>query len=93
MEELGYAQESGTILWEDNKACIILAEGETSCGGRSKHIDVKLRHIAESVKKGIVSVRYIPTAWNYADIMTKPLGRIQFARIRDLCMMSEVQGL
>jgi len=92
MEELGYAQESGTILWEDNKACIILAEGETSCGGRSKHIDVKLRHIAESVKKGIVSVRYIPTAWNYADIMTKPLGRIQFARIRDLCMMPEVRG-
>ena len=92
MEELGYAQESGTILWEDNKACIILAEGETSCGGRSKHIDVKLRHIAESVKEGIVSVRYIPTAWNYADIMTKPLGRIQFARIRDLCMMPEVRG-
>ena len=92
MGELGCAQKSGTILWEDNKACIILAEGETSGGGRSKHIDVKLRHIAESVKEGIVSVRYIPTAWNYADIMTKPLGRIQFARIRDLCMAPEVHG-
>jgi len=32
-----------------------------------------------------VSVRYISTAWNYADIMTKPVGKIQFARILELC--------
>jgi len=73
MEELGKPQPPGTILWEDNKACIILAEGETSSGGRSKHIDVKLQHTAESVKQGVVSIRDIATAWNYADIMTKPL--------------------
>ena len=73
-----------TELWRPQKG--------VARGCRSKHIDVKLQHIAESVKEGIVSVRYIPTAWNYADIMTKPLGRIQFARIRDLCMMPEVHG-
>lgn len=49
-------------FYEDNKACIILAEGETSSGGRSKHVDVKFRYIAENVKKGLVRVRYIPTA-------------------------------
>ena len=93
MGELGHPQEKGTVLWEDNKACIILAEGETSSGGRSKHVDVKFRFIAENVRNGVVSVRYIPTAWNYADIMTKPLGKIQFARILDLCMAPEVNGL
>ena len=62
MEELGTPQQPGTILWEDNKACIILAEGETSSGGRSKHIDVKLWHTAESVKQGVVSIRYIAMA-------------------------------
>jgi len=93
MEELGKPQPPGTILWEDNKACIILAEGETSSGGRSKHIDVKLRHTAESVKQGIVSIRYIATAWNYADIMTKPLGRIRFARILNLCKAPEANGV
>jgi hypothetical protein len=42
MEELGKPQQEGNMLWEDNnKACIILAKGETSSGGRSKHIDVK----------------------------------------------------
>ena len=92
MEELGRPQEPGTVLWEDNKACIILAEGETSSGGRSKHVDVKFRYTAESVKQGVVSVRYISTAWNYADIMTKPLGKIQFARILGLCKAPEANG-
>ena len=93
MEELGTPQQPGTILWEDNKACIILAEGETSSGGRSKHIDVKLQHTAESVKQGVVSIRDIATAWNYADIMTKPLGRVRFARILDLCKAPEGRGV
>ena len=41
----------------------------------------------------MVSVKHIPTAWNYADIMTKPLGKIQFARILDLCVAPEANGL
>jgi len=52
-------------------------------------VDVKFRYTAESVKQGVVSVRYISTAWNYADIMTKPLGKIQFARILGLCKEPE----
>ena len=39
-----------------------------------------------------MSVRYIPTAWNYSDIMTKPIGKIQFGRILDLCMAPELNG-
>ena len=93
MEELGKPQQEGTVLWEDNKACIILAEGETSSGGRSKHIDVKFRYIAENVKSGEVCVRYIPTSWNYADMMTKPLGKIQFRRVRDMCVAPEASGV
>ena len=93
MEELGKPQQEGTVLWEDNKACIILAEGETSSGGRSKHIDVKFRYIAENVRNGEVCVRYIPTSWNYADMMTKPLGKIQFRRVRDMCVAPEASGV
>ena len=61
-----------------------MASGETSSAGRAKHIDVRFKHVAQSIQDGIVRVRYIPTQWNYADIMTKPLGRIEFARIRAL---------
>ena len=92
-EELGRKQKEGTVLWEDNKSCIILAEGETSGGGRSKHIDIKFRFITEKIKSGKVRVRYIPTSWNYADLMTKPLAKVQFARILDLCVNPEMKGM
>ena len=92
-EELGRKQKEGTLLWEDNKSCIILAEGETSGGGRSKHIDIKFRFITEKIKSGKVRVRYIPTSWNYADLMTKPLAKVQFARILDLCVNPEMKGM
>ena len=32
-----------------------------------------------------IRVRYIPTDFNYADILTKPLVLATFKRIRDLC--------
>ena len=92
-DELGLKQPEGTILWKDNKACIILAEGETSGGGRSKHMDIKFRYITENVKAGHVRVRYIPTSWNYADMMTKLLGKIQFKNLLDICMRPETKGL
>ena len=84
VEELGFPQENPSLLWEDNKAAIIIASGESSSSGRAKHVDVRFKHVAESIQEGVVRVRYIPTKWNYADIMTKPLGRIEFERIRDL---------
>ena len=27
--------------------------------------------------------------WNYADLMTKPLARLEFKRLRDLCLRPE----
>ena len=49
MNELGRPQKTGTLLWEDNKACLIIAEGETSVAGRSKHIDIKFKYVTENI--------------------------------------------
>jgi hypothetical protein len=54
--ELGHRQEEPTLLWEDNKTAIIVAEGETSSAGRSKHIDVRFKHVSQSIREGIVRV-------------------------------------
>ena len=89
--DLGYEQEGPTVIWEDNKACIIVAEGDVSSAGRSKHIDVRFKAVAQSVKDGTVCVRYVPSKWNVADIMTKPLGKIQFKRLRDMVTSSEME--
>ena len=45
------------------------------------------------MKTGKIRVRYIPTSWNYADLMTKPLAKVQFARILDLCVNPEMKGM
>jgi hypothetical protein len=80
--DLGYEQKKPMIIWEDNKACIIVVKGEVSSAGRSKHIDqVRFKAIAQSVRDGTVCVRYVPSKWNVADIMTKPLGMMEFNRL------------
>jgi hypothetical protein len=89
LNELGYRQEEPKLSWEDNKAAIIVAEGETSSAGRSKHIDVRFKHVAQSIREGVARVRYVSTKWNYADLMTKPLARMEFKRLRDLCLRPE----
>ena len=89
LDELGYTQRRPSLIWEDNKAAIIVAEGETSSAGRAKHIDVRFKHVAQSIREGVARVRYISTKWNYADIMTKPLGRLEFKRLRGLCEKPE----
>ena len=85
LTELGYPQPEPTLIWEDNKAAIIVAESETSSASRCKHIDVRFRFIAEALRERAVRVRYVASAENYADIMTKPLVHVKFEMCRDLC--------
>jgi hypothetical protein len=70
---LGFAQAEPTLIYEDNRAAIMVAEAECSAGGRLKHVDVKYRFATEAVRNREVRVCYIPTNLNFADIMTKVL--------------------
>jgi len=86
LEELGNSQKESTLVWEDNKAAIVIAEAESSSAGRAKHIDVRFKKVVESVRDGTVRVRYVPTDWNYADIMTKALSETKFKKVREMCV-------
>ncbi len=70
---LGFAQTEPTLIYEDTRAAIMVAEAECSAGGRLKHVDVKYRFATEAIRNREVRVRYIPTNLNFADIMTKAL--------------------
>ena len=86
MRELGHKQPESTLIWEDNKAAILIAENECSSAGRSKHIDVRFKFVAQAVAEGAVRVRYTPTDLNLADILTKALPAVTFERLRRLCV-------
>lgn len=69
------------ILWEDNMGCINIANNPSS-HKRSKHIDIKYHFSRERVETKDICVSYIPTDEQVADIMTKPLDRVKFLRLR-----------
>lgn len=70
-----------TPLLCDNKAARILSEDQVF-HSRSKHIDIRYHYIRECCENGSILVRYVPSAENVADILTKPLAYPQFKQLR-----------
>ena len=52
-------------------------------GKHSKHIELRYHHTRENVKNGLVSIFHVPSAFNRADIGTKPLRAPTFRFLRD----------
>ena len=69
------------IIYEDNQSTIHMA-GSGNSHGRTKHIDVRYHYIREQVESGIISVQYIPTESQTADIFMKPLTHQRFELLR-----------
>jgi hypothetical protein len=82
---MGFAQPSSTPLNIDNQTAIRMAleEGHQS---RRKHINVKHHFLREQVAERMISLRWVPTSEQEADIMTKAVARTQFFHIRALVM-------
>ena len=89
MRELGHKQREPTLIWEDNKAAILIAENECSSAGRSKHIDVRFKFVAQAIAEEAVRVRYTPTDMNLADVLTKALPTAKFERLVRRCVESK----
>jgi hypothetical protein len=53
---------------------------------RTKHINSKLHHFREHVASGRITVQYVPTADQLADIATKPLGVELFSKFCKLIL-------
>lgn len=63
-------------VYEDNQSCIKMASTlETK---RTKHIDIKHHFVRDCVSQGLISLNYVPSAEQIADILTKPLSKIKF---------------
>ena len=60
-------------LFTDNQSAIAFSNNEAA-NNRTKHIDTHFHYTKEQMNLGNISLRYIPTLDNPADILTKPLG-------------------
>ena len=72
----------GFPLLGDNMGSIFMSNNQAQ-DRRTKHIDVRYHHIREVTESGLVSVYYIPTDQNVADLLTKNLAWVKFKRFRD----------
>ena len=64
----------GVLLHVDNQGAIALAKNPIH-HQRSKHIDIRYHYIRSEIQRGYVTVEYVPTENNMADILTKPVCR------------------
>ena len=70
------------VIYCDNQSCIHLS-GNPIFHDRSKHIEIRYHFIRDYVQRGVVTLQYISTDEQVADILTKSLGRGKFVFFRD----------
>jgi len=83
--DLGLKQYEPTMIMEDNQACIAMSNNPIT-HKRTKHIDVRYHFVREKVESKEVELVYLPTQYQLADILTKPLSNIRLAMIRNRMM-------
>ena len=85
LKKLDKCQKYPVIINEDNQACISMSKNPV-VSGRNKHMEIKMHYVRECVKKNEVSLRYIGTRDQLADILTKNLPSPIFVPIREKIM-------
>jgi transposase InsO family protein len=82
LTELGIKQPNPSIIHEDNQACIRMATNPV-ISARNRHFGIKMHWIRDQVAAGVISLVYVPTDKQLADIFTKTLNKALFILNRD----------
>ena len=81
LTDLGFAQAKPTPLFSDNQSAIRLVQNP-EFHKRTKHIDVVYHLIREIQARGEITIFYVPTRLQLADILTKALTPDIFQKLR-----------
>ncbi|KAJ0806767.1 putative RNA-directed DNA polymerase [Helianthus annuus] len=81
LHELEVPMKSAPVLWCDNLGATYLSANPVF-HARTKHVEVDFHFVREKVAEGKLSVQFISTDDQIADIFTKPLSSQRFAHLR-----------
>jgi hypothetical protein len=81
LEEIGINVEKPTTIYEDNRACEILANNP-EFRDKAKHIEIRYHKIRDEIRQGSVSIKRVESENQIADIFTKVVDEKKFTRIR-----------
>jgi hypothetical protein len=86
MEAQGYPI-SQCIFEQDNESAIRLEKnGRSSCGPKSRHINIRYFFIKDRTADEGITIRHCPTLEMLADFFTKPLQGALFRKFRDVIL-------
>jgi hypothetical protein len=94
LNDLGFPQQSPTLVFEDNMSTILLVKNGND-KGKTKHMDVRYHYIKELVDHGKIILQHLSTTEMISDILTKPLvlGPYQYLRNKLLGTIIPIQQL
>jgi hypothetical protein len=92
LSELGETQTSPSTLCVDSTSAISFTKEEVN-QQRRRHINTKYHHIRELIANRTIQLKWVPTALQKADLMTKAFARERFAFLRALVMGHETDGV
>ncbi|KAH9672921.1 retrovirus-related pol polyprotein from transposon RE1 [Citrus sinensis] len=70
------------IIWCDNNGAAALATNPVY-HAKTNHIELDVHFIREKVTSKQVEIKYVPSEWNIADVLTKPMAYSFFNYYRD----------
>ena len=73
--------------FEDNAACIEVAQSDHKIRPRTKQISVWLFHFHDHIERGLITIEYVWSKYQLANIFTKPLPRDQY-----MCLHDQIMG-
>ncbi|CAI7809046.1 unnamed protein product, partial [Closterium sp. NIES-53] len=79
LQELGFPQSTPT-LWCDNQSTIHISQ-DPVYHTRTKHIELRHFFIHDLVQQEQLTVEYVASDCNLADLFTKPLGKVPHHRL------------
>ena len=85
LNELGMTVESKSVVYGDNQSTIAISKNGVK-SERTKHVDVKYHFVTETIESEAVELKWVESAMQQADILTKPLARPLFEKFREKLM-------
>ena len=89
LEELKIKHDQSMLLFSDNKATIEISRNPVQ-HDRTKHVEVDSHFIKEKIESGVLTLSYVSTKKQVANILIKGLARSVFDHMINKLGMTDI---
>jgi hypothetical protein len=89
-EDIGLPLTKAITIFCDNQSILKMAKSPQILA-RNKYIEKACHLVRDYVKKGRVNLEYIRSKEQIANVLTKPLSKVQFQEMRERLQLSTLQ--